>query len=306
MFTPPAPSYTHTHTHARARALRRALAGAPWVTCDIGGFSGQSNPLLLTRWYGVGVFMPIMRVHSTNSATPHFPFPELWGQEASDAMKALLQLRYALLPYTYSLAHEAYRTGVPPARPLALEFPGDLAVAETTASWMLGPALLAAPVLQDDNTTTAYLPLGAAWWFEWGTATTHAGGTTLPLANVPLGAVPVFARAGSIVPLAPPVEWSDALPGGPLRVAVYAGADGAFILAEDDGDTMGYASGAVSTLALAWSEATKCLCWTRGGAAGAGGAQAFTQLSVTAYLLSGAVTTAAAVPIGAGGSACPA
>jgi alpha-D-xyloside xylohydrolase len=163
---------------------------------------------------------------------------------------------------------------------------------------------LAAPVLQDDHATTAYLPLGATW-FEWVTATTHPGGTTLQLANVALAVVPVFARAGSVVPLAAPVEWTDALPGGPLRVAVYAGADAEFTLSEDDGDTVGYASGAVATTVLAWSDATQCLSWTRGGAEGAGGAQAFTQLSVTAYLLSGAVVNAAAVPIGSGGSVCP-
>jgi len=279
------------------------LAGAPYVTCDIGGFNGQSNALLLARWYAVGVFIPIMRVHSTNSATPHFPFPELWGQEASDAMKAMLQLRYALLPYTYSLAHEAFATGVPPARQLAMEFPGDPAVAATTSSWMLGPALLAAPVLQDDNATTAYLPLGATW-FEWGTATTHAGGSTLPLANVPLDRVPVFARAGSIVPLAPPVEFSDALPGGALQVAVYGGAGASFTLFEDDGDTMAYASGAVATLALAWDDAAKCLSWARGGVAGAGGAQAFTQLAVTAYGVDGTTSTAAETAIGSSGKAC--
>lgn len=284
--------------------LNWGLAGAPYVTCDIGGFGGQSNALLLTRWYATGVFMPIMRVHSTNSATPHFPFPELWGQEASDAMRALLQLRYALLPYTYSLAHEAYRTGVPPARQLALEFPNDPAVASTTSSWFFGPALLVAPVLQDDNTTTAYLPLGATF-FEWGTAVTHPGGSTLPLANVPLAKVPVFARAGSIVPLAPPVEWSDALPGGALEVAVYGGADAVFALAEDDGDTLAYASGVVATLHLAWDDSTRCLSWARGGAPGAGGAQAFVQLAIIAYYADGSTAKADPTEIGSSGSACP-
>ena len=96
--------------------LNWGLAGQPWVTCDIGGFKGQSNALLLTRWYAVGVFIPIMRVHSTATATPHFPFPELWGAEASAAMQALLQLRYTLLTYLYSLAHQTYSQGTPLAR----------------------------------------------------------------------------------------------------------------------------------------------------------------------------------------------
>ncbi len=203
-----------------------------------------------------------------------------------------------------SLAHEAYRTGVPPARQLAIDFPDDPAVASITNAWMFGPALLAVPVLQDDNTTTAYLPLDATW-FEFGSAVSHPGGSTLPLANVPLSKVPVFARAGSIVPLAPPVEWSDALPGGPLAVAVYGGADAAFTLFEDDGDTVAYVGGAVSTLALAWDDAKGCLSWARGGDASAGGAQAFTQLSVTAYRVDGTTATSAAAAIGASGSACP-
>lgn len=189
--------------------LNWGLAGSPYVTCDIGGFSGQTNGLLLTRWFGVGVFMPIMRVHSTNSATPHFPFPELWGADASAAMRTLLEWRYALVPYLYSLAHETRSTGVPMARPLLLEFPGDAAVAGNTAQWTLGESLLVAPVVTPDNATSAYLPLlpgGAGVWFEWASAVTHAGGTTLSLTDVPLAAVPVYARSGAVVPLAPLVQ----------------------------------------------------------------------------------------------------
>lgn len=286
--------------------LNWGLAGAPYVTCDIGGFSGQTNGLLLTRWYGVGVFMPTMRVHSTNSATPHFPFPELWGEDASAAMRTLLQLRYALVPFLYSLGHETRATGVPICRPLALEFPGDSAGAANTAQWMVGDALLIAPVVTADNSTSAYLPAlpaGPASWFEWGSATTHPAGTTLSLTDVPLDAVPVYVRPGSILPLAPLVQYTDALPCGPLAVAVYAGADGSFTLAEDDGETT---STATATLALSWSESTKCLSWLAGGASpNPAGARAFTQLSVVAYLLDGSTRTAPAVAIGPSGSACP-
>ena len=280
------------------------LAGQPWVTCDIGGFGGESNALLLARWYAVGVFMPIMRVHSTIGSTPHFPFPELWGAEASAAMQRLLQLRYSLLPYTYSLAHTTFSTGLPMARAMAMEFPADPALAETTNQWMLGEALLVAPVLTEDNATSVYLP--AALWYEFGTSITHAGPTTLSLQNVPLASVPVYARAGSIVPLAPPVQYSDALPGGALRLDVYAGADGAFVLSEDDGETRAYAGGAVTTLALSWTEATRCLAWAQGGAQpNAAGARAFTALSGTVFFADGSTRAIPTTPITAApGQAC--
>jgi len=284
--------------------LNWALAGAPYVTCDTGGFSGETNALLLARWYGVSAFLPVMRVHSTISATPHFPFPELWGDEASAAMRALLVLRYALLPHVYSLAHAAFSTGVPPVRPVVMEFP-DAATAALTSEWLLGDALLVAPVLDASNATTAVLPaLAKGSWFEWGAARAHAGGQALPLANVPLGAVPAFARSGGVFALAPPVEFSDALPGGPLGVAVYAGADGSFTLVEDDGETRAYAAGGFSTLALAWDDAAECLSWVPGGAAGAAGARAFVELQVTAFFESGVTKTAPAQAIGAGGKAC--
>jgi alpha-glucosidase len=288
--------------------LNWALAGAPYVTCDIGGFSGQTNALLLSRWYGVGVFMPVMRVHSTRDADPHFPFPELWGAEASDAMRTLLELRYALLPHLYSLAHETFSAGLPIVRPMVMEFP-DAATAALTSQWMLGDALLVAPVLDDSNATSVVLPAlpPGRSWFEWGSARAHAGAQTLSLPAVPLNAVPAFARAGAIFTLAPPIQFSDALPGGPLSVAVYAGADGAFTLHEDDGETRAYAAGAVATLAFSWDDASGCLSWARGGVAGEGGVHAFTQLSVTAYFASGATRTAPAQDIGeAAGKACPA
>jgi alpha-D-xyloside xylohydrolase len=179
----------------------------------------------------------------------------------------------------------------------------------TLYQWMLGDAILVAPVLAEDNSTTAYLPgLPAGQrWFEWGSATaTHVGPVTLSLADVPLDTVPVYVRAGGVLALAPPVQYTDALPGGPLHVTVYGGADGAFTLYDDDGETTDYeTAAAVSALALAWDDAAGCLTWTKTGAY-PGGPQSFTQLDVTAYLPSGRTALAAAQAIGAGGRACPA
>ena len=212
--------------------LNWGLSGQPWTTCDTGGFAGgEESALLLARWYGVAATMPVMRVHSVLSDTPHFPFPELWGQEASDAMRAHLQLRYALLPYTYSLAHVAHATGLPLARPLVLDWPQDPQVAQLTGQWLLGEGVLVAPVMSPDNATSVYLPQGL--WYAWGTGAAVSGPATLPLTAVPLGTVPMYVLGGSIVPTALPVQYTDALPGGPLQVTVYGGADGVFTLYED-------------------------------------------------------------------------
>lgn len=288
--------------------LSWSLAGAPYVTCDIGGFSGETNALLLSRWYGVGVFMPVMRVHSTNSATPHFPFPELWGQEASAAMRTLLELRYALVPHLYSLGHETFLTGLPIARPMIMEF-ADASTASLTSQWMIGDAILVAPVISDSNATSAVLPVlpsGSVWYPLQPTGgETYTGGQTVSLPDVPLDTVPAFVRSGGIVLFAPLIQYTDALPGGPLTVTVFAGADGNFTLYEDDGETRGYETGAVATTFFSWDDSTRCISWTRGGVAGAGGAQSFVQLQVRAFFTDHTSGSAPVQDIGNSGTACP-
>ena len=287
-------------------AINWGLAGQPLMTCDIGGFSGEDGSLLLARWYGLGVFLPVMRVHSTIGTTPHFPFPELWGAEASAAMRQSLDFRYRLLPHTYSLAGYAARYGMPIVRPMQLEFPADAATRDMTAQFMFGAHVLVAPVLTPDNATSVYFP--AATWFEWGSCVTHAGPATLQLPSVPLGVTPAYVQAGSIIPLAPRgLQFSDALPGGPLEVTVYAGKDAQYEFWDDDGETTDWLTSpatASSLLVLTWTEATQCLAWTLTGSYV--GPRSFTQLSVTAFVDGAAAPkTAAAQAIGKSGSACP-
>lgn len=114
------------------------LGGAPYVACDTGGFTGQSNAPLLTRWFQLATFMPTMRVHSTKSATPHFPW--LWGEPYASTMRDALELRYRLLPYHYSLAHGMHATGRLWMRPLAAEFPADERAARVASQWLDGPS----------------------------------------------------------------------------------------------------------------------------------------------------------------------
>lgn len=180
---------------------------------------------------------------------------------------------------------------------MAMHFPSDPAVQEMTLQWMVGPSLLVAPCLSEDNSTSVYLPAGT--WFQWGSASTLVGPQQLALTNLPLAAAPVYVRAGAIVPLAPLVQYSDALPGGPLQVHVYGGTDAQFQLSEDDGESLGYAAGAVSTLALAWTQSTQCLGWVQGGEKpNAAGSRAFVQLQATVFLPDGSSKGLPAVPIG--------
>ena len=154
-------------------------------------------------------------------------------------MRKSLELRYRMLPTHYSWSHAMFDGGVPAMRPLLMEYPADAAVGELTSEWLLGDAILAAPVLKEDNSSAPYLPAGT--WYEFNSTTSHQGPTTVSLSAVPLDHIPVYVKAGGIVALAPLVQYTDALPGdGPLELHVYAGADGAFTLVEDDGETYGY------------------------------------------------------------------
>jgi len=274
------------------------LAGAPYVACDIGGFTGQTTAPLLTRWMQLGSFMPTMRVHSTKSATPHFPW--LWGEPYASLMRAALELRYALLPMHYSLAH-AMASPTAPAlwmRPLAAAYPDDADAAAVATQWFDGP-LLVAPVLTQDSQRSVYLPAGT--WYHFNSTAIELGPTTLT-GDAPLGEVPVFAPAGAVVPLAPAVQYSDALPGGALEVQVYGGADGRFALVEDDGETTAYATaaGATRTTTFTWKEAARTLSWSVDGEASS--AQMFTQVRLTLLSDSGKRVESEAKALGSGGS----
>ena len=203
--------------------LNWGLAGIPYVACDIGGFTSQTQPDLLARWFQVGVFMPIMRVHSTKSATPHFPW--LWGPAYAAAMKGALNLRYQLVPYHYSLAHHMRApSGKLWMRSMVAEYPHDATSAPLTSQWFDGD-ILVAPVLKQDSTKQVYLPNGT--WFTFsangtGTGATVQGPTTVTGAAA-IDEIPMYVRAGTVVPVGPVVQYTGALPGG---AAARAGVHG--------------------------------------------------------------------------------
>lgn len=236
--------------------LNWSLAGMPYVACDIGGFSGETTPRLLTRWMQAGVFFPVMRAHSELSVQPHFPW--LYGAQSESAIRKALQLRYRLIPLYYSLAQEAHQSGLGLMRPLAMDWPRDRHCQNLSDEWMMGHDLLAAPVLDATDQRSVYLPEGK--WYALDSGQPLDGGKRLDV-TATVDQIPVFVRAGAVLTLGPPIQHTDNLPGGPLDVQIYPGADGQFTLIEDDGWSTGYLRGQVRRTTFLWHDSTRTLNW---------------------------------------------
>jgi len=265
--------------------LNWRLAGMDYCGCDIGGFSGaDESPELLTRWMQVGVFFTVMRAHSEVSLKPHFPW--LWGPEAESAIRNALNLRYRLIPYYYSLAHSAYEHGDRLMRPMVMEFPDDPKVANLSDQWLIGRNLLAAPVLTPSNQRDIYLPAGD--WFVFDSNTKIAGNQSINR-SVALDEIPVYVRAGAILPLAPIIQHTNDLPGGPLDLQVYPGHDCTFTLIEDDGITTAYQHGQLRRTIFNWNDSTRTLTWTIDGPYA--GRNVFTDMTIKLFDPAGSRTS---------------
>ncbi len=240
--------------------LNFSLAGMYYGACDIGGFQGTPAKETLVRWFQAGTFFPIMRSHSDIGTTARFPF--LWGEDGESAIRKALNLRYQLLPYTYSLGHEAYSTGTPIMRPLVMEFPADTTLANMTDEWLLGKGLLAAPILNEGGKRTVYLPAGT--WYDYFTGEKIKGPTTIALQKA-LDEVPVYVYEGTILPLGPVIQYSEQSPGGPLEVHIYPGKNGSLKMVEDDGTSYNYIKGETRNTDYYWNDKTKTLTWKVSG-----------------------------------------
>jgi alpha-glucosidase len=240
--------------------LNWSLAGMDYGACDIGGFLGNDSPELLTRWMQAGVFFPVMRAHSLNTVRPRFPW--LYGQAAEDAIRKALNLRYRLIPMYYSLAHLAHEAGAPLMRPLVMEFPTDPKVADMTSEWLIGRGLLAAPILNPGNRREIYLPDDD--WYVLG-SNERVAGNRLITVDSPLDQIPIYVRAGTILPLCPAIQHTDQLLGGPLEVQIYPGKDADFTLVEDDGQTKAYLDGQIRRTKFHWNDAARQLSWNISG-----------------------------------------
>jgi alpha-D-xyloside xylohydrolase len=236
--------------------LNYALSGLPYWTTDIGGFvdGNPDDPAyreLFIRWFEYGTFCPIFRVHGGRSTNQN----ELWsyGPEAQTILTSYDRLRYRLMPYIYSLAWMTTSEGYTPMRPLVMDFLGDVRARNLGHQFMLGPAILVNPVTEP-GATARHLYLPKSKWYDFWTGAAAEGGRALDV-PAPLDRIPLFVRAGSIIPLGPDVEYAAEKPAGPIELRIYRGADGDFLLYEDENDTYDYEKGAYATIAFHWDEA---------------------------------------------------
>jgi alpha-D-xyloside xylohydrolase len=247
--------------HQVSAGLNFALSGYPYWTTDIGGYwPPHDDPLadpkyqeLYARWFEYGVFCPIFRTHG------HRPHNEIWSY---DKVEPILidfdKLRYRLMPYIYSLAWRATNEDYTIQRPLVMDWRRDPNVRDIADQFMFGPSILVNPVLEPDaSDRTLYLPDSPAWYDFW-TGVSETGEHKLH-AHAPLNRIPLYVRAGSILPLGPEIEYASEKAEGPIELRIYRGADGEFALYQDSGDSYDYEKGLHSIIPIHWSESRRTL-----------------------------------------------
>ncbi len=221
---------------------------------NVGGY--DDYPELYMRWFEYGAFQPNFRSHGSRKQN------EVWsyGKQAEPILEKYLRLRYELMPYLYSLGHRTQLTGAPFMRGLFMDFGADPQTATLGDEYMFGPALLVAPVTEQGAVTrSVYLPAGTDWYNFWTNERLH-GGQRITVA-APIETIPVFVRAGSILPLGSQVESTEDKQ-SVATVRVYPGSDGSFELYIDDGTTYAYEHGESQTMQLAWNDRSRTLTHT--------------------------------------------
>jgi alpha-glucosidase len=224
-----------------------ANVGYAYWSHDIGGHQpGVVSPELYTRWVQFGAFSPILRTHTTKNPDAE---RRIWAYppDHARAMRDAFLLRYALVPYLYTEARRTYDTGVAFLRPLYYDYPGEPLAYETPAQYTFGEAMMAAPITHPMDPATGlarqglWLPPGR--WIEWFTGTPLEGGRTATRAFL-LDEIPVYVKAGAIVPMQPKMRSTGERPLDPLVLAIFPGEHGETRVYEDEGDTPGYKTGA--------------------------------------------------------------
>jgi alpha-glucosidase len=215
------------------------LSAYPFTGDDIGGFNGSATPELLTRWTELGAFNPFFRAHAAKETRNREPWVD--GPEHEAIRKRHIETRYRLLPYIYAGMEETSRTGIPLMRPMFLEFPDDSTLAANATEFMFGSNLLVAARLWPFvGPYDLILPKGD--WPNYWTGEHLPGGQTIKI-DPPMDTLPVFVRAGTILPEQPVVQNTDETPKGPLELKIYPGPNCAGALYTDDGNTFNYQKG---------------------------------------------------------------
>ena len=273
--------------------LNFALTGNPNFNSDLGGFfansynersqdgSATKNPLyqeLYVRWMHYGVFCPMMRSHGTEVPRELYYYGEA-GEPVFDALLGAIKMRYSLLPYIYSLAHDVNANNGTYQRALMMDFRNDHNVWNINNEFMFGRSLLVAPVLEakytperaqsksragigdvdflEAKSTKLYLPAGTSW-YDFETLENYNGGQEIER-SINIKSIPLYVKAGSILPIGPDVQYSTEKPWDDLEIRVYAGANGTFCLYEDEFDNYNYEKGAYSTIDFSWNDKSRSL-----------------------------------------------
>ncbi len=242
-----------------------------WFWCGdyADGYRDKGYQELYVRWFQLGAFLPMFRSHGTDTPREVWRFGEP-GDVMYDTLVKFDLLRYRLLPYIYSLAGWETHRGYTMLRNLAFDFRDDPQVYDVADRFMFGPALMVCPVTEamhygpdsvplaeTRKTRSVYLPVGCDWYDFWN-GQRYAGGQTID-ADAPLDKLPLFVRAGSLLPLGLEVQCSWEQPDAPWELRIYLGANGAFDIYEDAGDGYGYEQGAFSWTPITWDDASQTL-----------------------------------------------
>ncbi len=217
------------------------LSGIPFVGADVGGFIGTPSTELFIRWIQAGAFTPFYRNHSAINTRDQEPWS--FGEDAETLVRQYIELRYRWLPYNYTLFNEAAETGLPMMRPLFLEFPDEAEtyVAANHLTYLWGDKILVAPVTRPQTSCrSVYLPAGT--WYDFWENKTYSGGQYIYV-DTPLHRLPLFVRAGAVIPLRPVQQYVTEQPLTLLELHVYPGARLTNILYEDDGHSLDYQQG---------------------------------------------------------------
>jgi alpha-D-xyloside xylohydrolase len=241
----------------------------PYWTSDTGGYTmqdkfstAQMKPEdqeewreLNVRWFQFSTFGPILRVHGELRNREMWELGE--GSPAYQAQMKFDRLRYRMFPYIYSLAASVNKQDASFLRALVMDFPGDPKVADLRDEYMFGKAFLVAPVTEyKARTREVYLPTDAVWYDFWSGDQAQGGTQTVP---APYDSMPVYVRAGSIVPFGPDQQYVMEHAQDPITLYVYSGADGDFRFYEDDGLTYGYEKGASAEIPMHWDDTSGTL-----------------------------------------------
>jgi alpha-D-xyloside xylohydrolase len=237
--------------------LNFSISGIPYWNTDTGGFNDNSPgnaayDELFTRWFQFSTFCPMLRIHGNNDkAIYNFP------TATQTILTNFDELRYHLLPYIYSVSWMVSSAGYTMMRPLVMDFQTDTNVFNIPDQYLFGPALMPCPVTVAGATSrNVYLPSGTTWYDFW-TGATNAGGQTVSAAAT-IDKLPLFVRAGSIIPYGPAIQYAMQT-NDPVELRVYRGASGSFTLYEDEGDNYDYESGSYATIPFTWDESAQTL-----------------------------------------------